>query len=96
MPIDVDRWSLFRRTASEMEATQTTMTRAEAELHVQSYVFQIAQYQAVTAEDARRLLGDERFERLRRSAIRGLGPQADTFYPWNVADFVQFPDLEAK
>lgn len=28
--------------------------------------------------------------------IRGLGPLTGGIYPWNVADYLQFPDLNSK
>lgn len=70
------------------------MDRKEAEQQVAPYVTRIRQFQAVSHADALALLGEERFERMLKSPIRSLGPTPETVYPWNVADFIQHPDLD--
>lgn len=72
------------------------MTRPEAEALVAPHVHYIQQYQAVSVEVAETLLGEERCARMLKDKIRGLGPSSCTVYPWNVADYLQFPDLNAS
>jgi len=76
--------------------SEQPLSREAASLIVAPHVFMVNQYKAVSAADALFLLGEDRFARLRKSAIRGKGPIPDTFYPWNVIDFLQFPQLEMK
>ena len=47
----------------------------------------------VEHEQAMKLLGEERFERLLNDPIRRLGPEEKTVYPWNVVDYLMQPNL---
>jgi hypothetical protein len=90
---------VFNPQASEgnqVTSNQGEKARAAAESQVAGSVVMIGQYQAVAHCDARELLGDERYARLLKDPLRKGGPQAGYVYPWNVADFIQFPDLGAK
>lgn len=69
------------------------MTRQEAEQLVSPHVEYVQQFQAVNAEAAIHLLGVERCQRMFNDKIRGLGPKSGTVYPWNVVDYLQFPEL---
>lgn len=71
-------------------------SRGEAEAAIAPLVRQHGQYKYVRADDARVFLGSIRFGRLQRDRVRGLGPLPDTFYPWNVADYEQFPELKTS
>lgn len=73
--------------------TNHGMSRAEADAIVGAYVFRVDQYAAVSVDAAMFLLGQERGERLLADRIRCLGPAPGTVYPWNVADYLQHPDL---
>lgn len=68
------------------------MDRAEAQKIVDTYVFKVEQYRAVSHMDALKLLGENRFGRLMDDAIRGVGPTKDTIYPWNVVDYMLYKD----
>lgn len=69
------------------------MDRSEAMAIVEPRTFQMFPGKAVTHMEARSLLGEARFRRLANDPIRRLGPTPTTVYHWNVADYVQFPDL---
>ena len=72
------------------------MNRAEAEAIVAQYIEHVAQYAAVSVENATKLLGEERCQRMLSDRIRGLGPKPGTVYPWNVADYLVSPELNAR
>jgi len=63
------------------------MDRNEAELAVSEVEIKVNQFRAVTDQSARDLLG-EKYEWMTGDPIRRLGPTDDTFYPWNVVDYM--------
>lgn len=65
------------------------MDRSDCEALVAPHVVMVEQYQAVSAPKAHVILGDEKYQRLLRDKVRGLGPVPGTFYPWNVVDYLQ-------
>ena len=72
------------------------MTRDEALATVMPFVQDVRGYRAVSSSDAQNLLGQERFDRLASDPIRSLGPADGYRYYWNVADYVQFPNLRKE
>ncbi len=69
------------------------MERHEAEEIALRLAQQLGPCKAVSAVSALAILGEERFERMKRDPIRKNGPCKDWFYPWNVADYLQFENL---
>ena len=72
------------------------MEREEARAIVLPYIQKHEQYSIITAADALKLLGEERYKRLANDKVRQLGPIKDTFYYWNVIDYIHKPDLNKK
>lgn len=72
------------------------MTRQEAEITVAPYVCRVEQFAAVSCADAMLLLGSATYDDLCADPIRNLGPNANTFYPWNVVDYLVDPLLGKK
>lgn len=70
--------------------------RAIAEAGVAPHIRVINGFQCVTSNDVFSLLGADRYARLISDPIRGRGPTTDSIYPWNVADYMQFPNLRAS
>ena len=64
------------------------MNREEAQVKVDAVTYLIDQYKAVSTEDVLILIGAERLEQMQHDPIRKLGPTAETFYPWNVVDYI--------
>jgi hypothetical protein len=71
-----------------------SVKREEAQKIVDGVTFNVEQpapyppCKAVSVRDARRLIGDKHFDRLAADRIRGRGPLPETFYPWNVVDYL--------
>lgn len=62
------------------------MTYAEALEQVKPLIVQHEQYAVVSNDDARQLMGDERFARFTKDKIINLGPHGfDGVYFWNAA-----------
>ena len=74
----------------------TTLERSDAELLVKNVTTRIGIYAAVKMEDARDLLGADDFMRMCKDPIRNLGPNTETFYPWNVVDYLSGYGLKAS
>lgn len=70
------------------------MTRQQAESLIAPHIryFTLNRIPGVHVDDVRRLLGDTTFEKLKRDVIRRLGHDAESVYPWNVADYLQLND----
>lgn len=51
----------------------------------------LPKHKFVSADNARTLLGEERYDRMRQDPIRWQGPATGSHYPWNVIDYVQNP-----
>lgn len=67
----------------------------EVRLAIEPYVVMVEQYRAVAHEHARRLLGDEMFDRMMRDKIRCLGPAPEYVYPWNVEAYMIIAEQES-
>jgi hypothetical protein len=65
------------------------MNRSDAQALVDIRTFKVAQYSAVSMEDALALIGEDRFAELLADKVRCLGPTRGTIYPWNVVDYLQ-------
>ena len=65
------------------------MDRKEAEALVAGVTIRIGNFSAVLDDEARRILGDETFAKLKADPVRRHGPNAFSVYPWNVVDYLQ-------
>ena len=63
--------------------------RAEAQRIVDLSAEKCGPYRCLPAHRAWAVLGDQVFEQLISDRLRGLGPVADTYYPWNVVDYLE-------
>lgn len=63
------------------------LNRQQASVIVEGHTVMHNQFQAVSFDSCRQILGD-RFDLIRADPIRGKGPTADTIYPWNVIDYM--------
>ena len=69
------------------------MTRDEVLFVIEPFIETIGNYQCIPLATVEALLGKERAAALLKDPIRKLGPTKDTIYPWNVADYLQYPEL---
>jgi len=72
------------------------MLRNLAQILVNHVTIPISQYKAVESADCWDLLGTEVTLRIATDAIRKAGPTRDTFYPWNVVDYLVDPEVRIK
>ncbi len=66
------------------------MDRAKYTETVAPFVRYHGQFRYVSHEDAKTILGEERFERMLKDRVRSQGPRPGTVYPWNVIDYLGF------
>lgn len=71
-----------------MSGTKAALSRNDAELLVRNVTRRVEQFAFVADDEARHLLGDADFARMKSDAIRSLGPRPNTTYPWNVVDYL--------
>jgi len=63
------------------------LTRDQANLIVEGHTFMHEQYQAVSYDSCRQIIGD-RIDLLLSDPIRCKGPTKETVYPWNLVDYM--------
>ncbi len=63
-------------------------SKEEALKIVEEHIVVHDQYRVITKEDCLKLLGSYRFEILAKDRMRSGGPTPDTFYYWNVVDYL--------
>ena len=56
--------------------------------------FRHGPFAAIALTDARRILGDEMFDRMMADKLRNKGPTPDSVYPWNVTAYLMIAAQE--
>lgn len=70
--------------------------RVDVEALVAPLIVHFGAFPAVLRSDAMKLLGESRFAAMVDDPIRGVGPTEATFYPWNVADYLQLEETPCE